>query len=1305
MPFNKDQLRAIDAPADADILIAAGAGSGKTKTLAERVFHHVDNGDINPAELLILTFTNNAAHEMKERILQRFGSKDPNYARMLSSHVQSFDSFLAYLVRSNAAELGVSPDLTIIPQYQYKQKRGFYLDQVLNVAYSDPKRRAVIVDFLRKNDWKNDAKLKSSLLYLLECEARFTPEEWKKFVAEYEERFLSDEHAKELYDIIVEDAKDQLRVILYRAYALDQIAYVIVAEPGNEASPETIAEALKAKHIWNSDLSLVTLSDDPDQKDDFLKREFAEFASMLSLDGEAFVAEARRMIEDHGGDYFAREYPGSRKKTLSSAHYHVPAFKALKEAKDLFDSLSRLGDVAQERERLLDKSEGIKELFRLCEEVRAKLDEYRLAMGAYTFADVGALALRLFLEEKENERFHRIVEGLRKRFRYIMVDEYQDTNDFQEILLNALTAPDEEGRCSHLFCVGDAKQSIYAFRNSKVELFRARQQEYLHGPEGEKMVIPMATNYRSSKRLLSDINHIFLRYMVPQRGGIDYQDPMEQLGYDDAVNLYNVELEGYGVHRILPPQSVNLGPISLLGEEFDAEHYEAKAILADIQKKVREGYLVFDRGGKGTKTRPCKYSDFCVLLRKKGSVKTYQELFHRNGIPINNQLKADLREINAVILVRTLLDLVAYFLGGLSSDVEHLFASLARSYIGGYSDERLHHLLADPTPHGTREEVIARIEAEPIMQELRRFALDHQSHPLDATFLALLDQFHVVRDLYLIGDVEDNVAKIESMYRIVRGDISLGEGLHEFIAELDDLDQRRLEIDAETVFASADAVDLMTIHASKGLERKIVYLPASQNGISKGDERSAPPFVFSREEGLLYKYSKLPLDGDLDEMRLEPYETIAHLKSDIVEVDGEADEHVRLLYVALTRAENAVFVVGQPTPCKPASSAYVMFEHVPSFLRINDRLLGYADPGSVSKYVQERGADIPETLTLVDPAAKKALEGLHQEYVVSSIHKRRKENALQVIKEIYNHYVSLLRAQPLPLDEVAKVFAYAVYPSFAAKITDVSRLKEELCKRGQNADLGALTSLLEAFQKGIVEGDLTPFLPAGKAPKDPDFSSALLFPLAKILDHADYAYYESYQSPTYRDLTFFFDEGTFEGKEGVDKPTSVPLEVDDREIDFPAIVHKRASMKAEEDVDLAKIDLMQHGSRLHRLLELTDLRDPDLSFIVDPKEKAAIEKVLSLPIMQRAKQADELFPEYGFYDEINLVNGYIDLLFVKDGVYHVVDYKTYHIDKPEYALQLRQYGENVARIFGVNKENVRLHLVSLYGGKEEDVAY
>ena len=1322
MPFNNEQQAAISASANEDILISAGAGSGKTKTLSERVFELIVQGQVAPDELLVLTFTNNAAYEMKTRILSRFGRNHPDYPKMLSSHVQSFDSFNAYLLRLYAGRFGVSPSFTILPESLADQKKAEAVDQALEEAYRDPMRRLALLDFMEKLGLKNQDPIKESVVYLLECLHRFTPDARAHYIATYKERFQSKAFAANLYHDIIEASKKSLASVLRAAYVKDRLARCY-ATNGQAIDFEELPKSLVSPTLWKSPLKDLSITEDKDKKgpEDFLKDEFEKLRGLLDLGDEEYPVRCREYLEEYKKIWFGSQYPGARKKGCADAPLHAPVFVALKGAKPILADAAKLGTLEDESVFLTDFQEGTDILFDLVEEVERRLSEYRLSHNAFSFEDVSAFVLSIFTDY----RYEDIAEELRQRFRYIMVDEYQDTNDAQEIFLEGLLRTNALGERAHLFCVGDAKQSIYAFRGSNVGLFRDRQRRYL-AEEGAR-VIPMNKNYRSAKRLLHDINHIFSYYMRLDMGGIDYLDEMERLHYDDGVNLYHTDIPAYGVHRIVPPLSEKLEPRFKGYTRFQDDEYEARAILSDIQKKLREGFLVFDRDIKGT--RPCRKSDFCILVRRKNSVRVYQKLFYENGIALNNKVSVNLREVNAVILLQSLLDLLGYALGLSTKEFAHRFASVARSYIYQYDDETLHRLLSIEDEKA-REEAMNQ---DKIMLDLRGFCEKYGNSPFREIFLALLQEFHIIDKLYLIGDVEDNVSKIESLYALICQGEGLGKGLSEFISLFHDIDKRSLEISSDTIVENSDAVDFMTIHASKGLERKIVYLPASDNGVGGGGSYY-PPFQFSQDLGLCFPRLDPPSLENGDEEK--PYLTLPLRKAALDELDEEEQEHVRLLYVALTRAENSVYIVGRDQGEK---GVYILFQDVPFSYDVHPDLLSSSSisAGAKNEFMTARNLHVspvlPQNLDLAEDALG-AFVFLRDE-LKECVAQWREDRLVDLLDEALTSYQRRFVSIESNLDEVAKIYAAFALPEKRSSVQGVASLLSALNDVPEETDEDEdeeaedepddilaetftdedLRKRLEQFAQGVSDGAFSlifpeAYIPTSKKKEELEryqrrvMIDALLFPLASYFDGVDYIFRKSYASEDYEDRVHVYDDATFAESTQLQAPALAELSIDDSPIALPHYQFRRASKKIQDE-DFPPEEVLERGNRLHRYLELCDFANPDLSYILDPHEKDIIARALATPLLAEASKADAVYREYGFYDEENLAMGYIDMFYVKDGVYHIVDYKSYSIDDPAYEDQLRAYGRNVCRLFQVTKDHVRLHLLSIGQGVVKDIAF
>ena len=220
---------------------------------------------------------------------------------------------------------------------------------------------------------------------------------------------------------------------------------------------------------------------------------------------------------------------------------------------------------------------------------------------------------------------------------------------------------------------------------------------------------------------------------------------------------------------------------------------------------------------------------------------------------------------------------------------------------------------------------------------------------------------------------------------------------------------------------------------------------------------------------------------------------------------------------------------------------------------------------------------------------------------------------------------------------------------------------------------------------------------------DKIFIDALLYVFAKRYGHLPYLVYETYQAPDYPDEVTIYDSASFQGKTNIAIPSLPPLTIDDGLITFMAKGKKRASKTLADDEELPDPNVIERGNRLHRYMELLDFASLDLSFIPSDKERAIIHNAIETPLMQMALNAENVFREYGYFDNELGTTGYIDLLFVKDGIYHIVDYKSSHIDDPAYEEQLRTYARNVMRLFQVEEKQIRMHLLSLSQGVSREV--
>lgn len=1273
--FNEEQYRAIHAPSESDILIAAGAGSGKTKVLTERVFELVKHQNVSPSSLLVLTFTNNAAHEMKERIIARFEKDHSHLAKeMPSAHIQTFDAFSQYLVTTYAGGLGMPGSVSIADESVIEAKTREFLDQIFLERYEDPSRRDQFIEFLSHFNLKDDSITKKVILSLHSRLDGILPSERRRFLEEYDSQFLGPEKADEAVEIVVQESKTIIEQELIRAYITDQLP--------DEPKSLDYRNIFDNQTVIGRDIHHLSFGN---QK--VIQKLYQAILTVYDLDGREFLKEVSAFADKYGdichkGAYedkeFGEDEPNPTNKKVASI------------LAKLFVTKDRKLDIAIEVGKHLDALDSsighfasdIHEILDVVRELDARLNEYKKRTNRYTFADIATLALRLVTEPE----FADVAKEIRGRFKIIMVDEYQDTNDFQEAFINSLLEPDEQGKRANLFCVGDAKQSIYAFRHSKVELFRARQKQYEQSPDAE--VIAMNKNYRSGEKLQKEIDYIFRHYMTPDHGGIDFLEEDEQLHYDQEANLFGEKYDSFGISRI----------ISKTGSHSADTDFEIRAIINDIKKKIKDGFLVYDLEMPETqRVRPCMYKDFAILIRRKNSLAAFQKAFSEADIPLNMTASANLRDVDPIILIQSLIKLIASKLDGSDEDIPHLFASVARSYAYRYDDDKILNVLypeESDLPFKALPIDIANIEADPIMRQVTAFVDGHRESSLAEIYVDLLAEFHVLDALPRVGSVADSIAKIESLYQLIAATENAGEGLNDFIEFFKSIRKYDLDFEAEDDFETDNAVDLMTIHASKGLERKVVYMPASENFLSKGNLSSRPDCVFSDHFGILLPdYVMRDANGGLrgGTIRSLPY----RLEKENQKIrNTEVDEHVRLFYVALTRAANAVILVGDPTD-KRTETLYHMLRTCPSSFRFEkkleaEKLAGRADFATWRSAVRElQAAQLSLSSDDLSASRFEIYRKLFQEMYVDSLKDGVKSAFETVCIRLINEGKEALAAGNITPDQRAH------YAAILNKIPAVDRASlQKYCLAH-----GKTGKSLDEFIENTIKGSCDLDWNQKKKPKCDytiqDIASAVVVALLGY----SYFVYETFESDEYDDRVSFADERDF--SEQPKHVAPLKLAIDDTDIEFPIRIHEHASKSSAEE-DLPPAEILDRGTRLHRLLELMDWKAKDTSFIEDPTDKAIIEKALQLPIFADLARAN-VYPEYGYYDEVLETTGYIDLLFEKDGIYTIVDYKTRHIDDAAYDNQLKTYARNVMSLFKVPASKIRLVLVSLIEARTREV--
>lgn len=911
-----EQVRAIRTTG-VPVLVSAAAGSGKTSVLAQRCVYLVCDApaphrcDLD--QLLVLTFTEAAAAEMRARIVGLLRSRleaDPDHARLREqcvladlAHISTVHAFCNDLIRRHFLDAGIDPGATILSEEEADILATAVRDERFETLYraatdpAHPEHEAGL-GFVRLIDDYGLGDDRTAAEFVLRLAA-----------------FLDS----------VPDPPGWIRAARHR---LTGGAEIMLAEAAAMLAREARASASAARRV----LRRPTIKDN---------RVLQVRAALQGLAGQ-LEACADRLAVIAGEDGFReargasalfealraelaaidpQKPPGARRNKRDPS----PEDEALNRALDDFDAVvGRFKKRVQEgvalftTEELLDglkrTTPYAKTLLALVESFRNGYAERKRVENVLDFADLERLALRVLVGDGNEGRSGgaetEAAREARRRFRHVLVDEFQDINPVQAAIIAA--ASREDRASGNLFVVGDVKQSIYRFRLAEPAIFLERAKAL--GALGDGgCVVPLQHNFRSSSKVIEFVNLVFEVLWRPGGGLIDYDEAAclrhareerpEWSAPAVEVHLIPRQPVDEGAFEDEPPESPEAG-----GREdpsqWSAIEREANLIAARILRLTAGGAVRRDGA-------PLGFADFAVLVRAaRVNARLIERMLTRRGIPAYADAGGDFlesREIREVIAALRVLD-------NPRQDVP--LASALRSGMFGPSlsvTELVEVRLASPgvpfhlaaaqyAETGGDRELRDRLrEAFETIVYFRRSA---REHPLAEVLGELYDRSgHLAR----AGGAPDGAARRANLLKLHdhagRFATFHRQGLHRFLRYVELLeDEARRPASASSRGGGADAVRIMTIHASKGLQFPVVFVAGLGAALNRKDLAGA--MLFGRARGLGLRV--------VDRERFLEYPSLAHL---LVRDELEShliEEEMRVLYVAMTRAEDRLILTASP---------------------------------------------------------------------------------------------------------------------------------------------------------------------------------------------------------------------------------------------------------------------------------------------------------------------------------------------------------------------------------------------------------
>ncbi len=836
---------------DGPVLVSAAAGSGKTRVLTERLMARVLAGeDID--RFLVITFTRAAAAELRGRILQRLG--DPSDKRLrrqralvYRAQIGTIDSFCTALVRENAHALGVSPSFTVLDEDRAQTMRARALEDVLDRAYERIEADAGLRALVDSAGAGRDDSRLAALI--LDLDSKMQSYAFPKQWAE-----------EKLAKLDVEGMTDAGQTDWGR-YLLDDA----VAEAEYRAG-----ELEKARTEMLRPENAPFMGGYPDS--------FGEMALLLrDLSRAASDGwEAARAVLD---------LPNPKLRTMKrGADECLKArFKPVWDGtRDALVRLRKLlaGDSAALLAGINASKAPLTALMDLVWELEKEYAARKRRADACDFSDVEHFCVQLLDDPA-------LAASVSDRFAEVMVDEYQDVNAVQELIFKRVS---HEGK--NLFMVGDVKQSVYRFRLAEPDIFNEKYRRFADGSAGTRVLL--RENFRSRKTVLDACNSVFSRIMSRQLGEIDYDD--------DAALVFGAK--DYPPQGDVRPELCVLEPDRSDDEQTpDKLRQEARYVAERIRSMVENREPVSDgQGGM----RPVRYGDVALLLRTPGtSGGAFRRALREAGVPVSARQGGSFfaqPEVSFTLSMLSVLDnprqdvpLIAALRGlpfGFTPDELSAVRAAGKGdlwdalQIRAQSDERCADFAA-------------------LVQRLRSFALEAST---DSLLRRLYDETELLTVCGVMADAPRRIADLMQLYEYARRFEQDGNrGLFRFVLWLRELERRGLEPPAP---AEENAVQIMSVHKSKGLEWPVVFLADNSHGWNR--QRGAQALCH-RELGLGMQLT--------DAVRGVRWPTLAWRAIDRRTQLEELSEQERVLYVAMTRAkERLIMTCVQPKAAEKLAS-------------------------------------------------------------------------------------------------------------------------------------------------------------------------------------------------------------------------------------------------------------------------------------------------------------------------------------------------------------------------------------------------
>ena len=877
--WTKEQQDAISKK-NSNILVAAAAGSGKTAVLVERIIQKILTDKIDIDKILVVTFTNAAASEMRERILDAIYKKmeenpeDTNLQKQVillnKASICTIDSFCLDVIRNNFFEIDVSANVRIADSTEILLLKQEVLDDLFEEKYiANDKDFLDLIETYTK--YNKDEELKDLLLNIYNyIQSSSFPEEW-----------------------------------------LNEKIEMFNIEKTQNFSQTTWGEII-IKHINNIlENAILKLKNIKLKMQRF--EELDKFTAVIENDIESYSFIKQNLNDWDKCVKFIQEF---KNKTWSRDKKVTNTLKD--EAKSIRDNVK---DELKKVKLFMDSTseEAIQDIdfiYKILTKLKNLIIEFsnnfyakKRERNIMDFNDMEHLALNILVKKDENGNLVKtdVAKNYEKRFEEIAIDEYQDSNLVQEYILTSVS------RGNNIFMVGDVKQSIYRFRQARPQLFLDKYSKYKLDPEeGQDRKIQLFKNFRSRENILDFTNLVFKNIMSKEIGDIDYTEEeylnlgasfenIENQNLLTEINIIDVEETEDDIWKSDEQEDEDEedddSKDNLQDERIEDVVLEAKFVARKIKNLIDNKYQIYDRK-KGI--RDIKYKDICILLRSVTNVAgIYEKEISELGFPVYSDSSGEYLQSIEIETIMSLLRIINNPL----QDIP--LVTVMRSPIGNFTDNELIEIRMNDRNSNFYNALIKTDTPKVhrflnLLEELRE---DSQYMALDEWIWNIYTKTGYMDYVSLMPNGNLRVSNLRMLFeRAKQYESASFKGLFNFINFIDKIKFNSEDLtSAKIIGENEDVIRIMSIHKSKGLEFPVVILAGTGKQFNMQDLNGE--ILLDQDLGIGPQY--------IDYKRHIKFKTLPKRAIYIKSKKEAISEEMRVLYVALTRAKEKLIIVGR----------------------------------------------------------------------------------------------------------------------------------------------------------------------------------------------------------------------------------------------------------------------------------------------------------------------------------------------------------------------------------------------------------